>query len=131
LLDSTSQIIASNPVTFVAPRADDATQSVLIKATLRRMPPSVRVLQYVRARLIWSNDPALAVPVVAVNRVAGQNFVFVAEQGQQGFVARQKPVMLGELIGDEYVVRGGLKAGERVIVSNIQKIGDGAPVKPA
>lgn len=131
LLDTAGQIIASNQVTFVAPRADDATQSVLIKSTLRQLPPSIRVMQYVRARVIWSNEPALAVPVVAVSRVAGQNFVFVAEQGEQGFVARQKPVMLGELIGDEYVVRGGLKAGERVIVSNIQKIGDGAPVKPA
>jgi RND family efflux transporter MFP subunit len=131
LLDPAGQIIASNPVTFIAPRADDATQSVLIKSTLRQLPPSIRVMQYVRARLIWSNEPALAVPVGAVSRVAGQTFVFVAEQGQQGFVARQKAVMLGELIGDEYVVRGGLKAGERVIVSNIQKIGDGAPVKPA
>ena len=36
-------------------------------------------MQYVRARIIWSNEPALAVPIVAVNRVAGQYFVFVAE----------------------------------------------------
>jgi len=34
-------------------------------------------------------------------------------------------------VGDEYVVRGGLKLGDHVIVSNLQKIGDGAPVKPA
>ena len=35
-----------------------------------------------------------------------------------------------ELIGNDYVVKSGLKPGERVIVSGIQKIGDGAPVKP-
>jgi RND family efflux transporter MFP subunit len=129
LLDSNGQVIASNPITFVAPRADDSTQSVLVKVTLRQMPPTMRVMQYVRARLIWNNDPVLTVPVVAVNRLAGQYFVFVAEQGQQGTVARQKPVTLGDVIGEEYVVRGGLKAGERIIVSNIQKIGDGSPVK--
>ena len=88
-------------------------------------------MQYVRARLIWNNNPVLTVPVVAVNRLAGQYFVFTVEQGQQGTVARQKPVTLGNVIGNEYVVRGGLKDGERVIVSNIQKIGDGAPVKPS
>jgi RND family efflux transporter MFP subunit len=131
LIGNDGQVIASNPITFIAPRADDATQSVLVKATLRQMPPSLRVLQYVRARIIWSNEPALAVPVAAVNRLAGQYFVFVAEQGQQGFVARQKPVTLGEVVGNDYVVRGGLQAGERVIVSNLQKIGDGAPVNPA
>jgi membrane fusion protein (multidrug efflux system) len=46
-------------------------------------------------------------------------------------VARQKPVTVGEVVGEDYVVQTGLKAGERVIVSNIQKIGDGAPVKPS
>lgn len=131
LLGADGSVLASNPITFIAPRADDATQSVLVKTTLNRMPPGLRVMQYVRARLIWSNEAALTVPVLAVTRLAGQHFVFVAEAAQEGFVARQKPVTLGELVGDEYVVRGGLEAGQRVIVSNLQKIGEGAPVKPS
>lgn len=131
LIGSGGEVTASNPVTFVAPRADDATQSVLAKATLRQVPPGIRVMQYVRARLIWNNDPVLTVPVVAVTRLAGQYFVFVAEGGEKGMVARQKPVTLGNVVGDDYIVRTGLKPGEQVIVSNIQKIGDGAPVKPS
>jgi len=131
LLDPDGKIIASNPISFIAPRADDATQSVLVKATLRQMPPAIRVMQYLRARIVWSNEQTLAVPIVAVSRLAGQHFVFVAEQGPQGVVARQKPVTLGEVFGEDYLVRGGLMAGERVIVSNIQKLGDGAPVKPS
>jgi RND family efflux transporter MFP subunit len=131
LLDATGKVIASNPITFIASRADDATQSVLVKATLRTVPPGVRVMQYVRARIVWSTEPVLTVPVVAVNRVSGQYFVFVAEAAENGTVARQKPVSVGEVVGEEYVVRSGLKAGERVIVSNLQKLGDGAPVKPS
>jgi RND family efflux transporter MFP subunit len=131
LLDAAGQVTAANPITFIAPRTDDATQSVLVKATLRQVPPSVRVMQYVRARIVWSNQPTLAVPVVAVSRLAGQHFVFVAEQGQQGVVARQKPVTVGEVSGNDYVVLGGLMAGERVIVSNVQKLGDGVPVTPS
>jgi RND family efflux transporter MFP subunit len=131
LVDGDGAVIASNPVTFIAPRADDATQSVLVTAALRQVPPGLRVMQYVRARLVWSNDPGLTVPVMAVNRIAGQYFVFVAEPAPQGTVARQKPVTLGAVVGNDYVVRAGLNAGDRVIVSNIQKIGDGAPVKPS
>lgn len=130
LLDASGQVLTTSSITFVAPRADDATQSVLAKATLRQVPPGIRVMQYVRARVIWNNDAALAVPVVAVTRLAGQHFVFVAEPAQQGFVARQKPITVGAIVGDDYVVRDGLKNGDRVIVSNVQKIGDGAPVKP-
>lgn len=130
LIDSEGAVIASNPITFIAPRADDATQSVLVKATLRQTPPSIRVMQYVRARIIWSTAPVITVPVVAVNRLGGQYFVFVAEQGGQGLVARQKPVTVSEVVGEDYVVRSGLKTGERVVVSNIQKLSDGAPLKP-
>jgi RND family efflux transporter MFP subunit len=131
LLDSGGQVIASNPITFIAPRADDGTQTVLVKATLRQMPATIRVMQYVRARIIWTNEPALAVPIVAVTRLAGQHFVFVAEQSDKGVVARQKPVAVGEVSGENYVVLSGLMPGERVIVSNVQKLGDGAPVKPS
>jgi RND family efflux transporter MFP subunit len=130
LLDAEGKVISSNPITFIAPRAEDATQSILVKATLRTRPAGIRVQQYVRARIVWSNAPAIAVPVVAVNRVSGQYFVFVAEQGQGGFVARQKPITVGDLIGEDYIVRSGVKEGEKVIVSNIQKLADGAPVKP-
>jgi RND family efflux transporter MFP subunit len=128
LLNGAGQVIASNPITFVAPRADEGTQSVLVKATLRQPPPGLRVMQYVRARVIWGMKPSLTVPVVAVSRLAGQHFVFVAESAGQGFVAKQKPVTVGAIVGDDYVITGGLKAGDRVIVSNTQKIGDGLPV---
>ena len=131
LLDPDGDVIASNPISFIASRAEDATQSVLVKTTLRQMPASIRVMQYVRARVIWSNEPTLAVPIVAVSRLAGQYFVFVAEQGEQGVVARQTPVTLGEVSGENYLVRGGLAAGDRVIVSNVQKLRDGAPVNPS
>lgn len=130
LLDRDGHVIAANPITFIAPRVDDTTQSVLVKATLPQVPPSIRVMQYVRARIVWSTAPRLAVPVVAVSRISGQYFVFVAEQGPKGVVARQKPVAVGAVVGDDYVVQSGLQPGERVIVSNLQKLADGAPVRP-
>jgi RND family efflux transporter MFP subunit len=131
LLGADGTMIASSPITFIASRADDRTQSVLVKATLRSAPATIRIMQYVRARVVWSEEPGLAVPVSAVNRLGGQHFVYVAEQGQKGFVARQKPITVGSVVGNEYVVQSGLKAGDRVIVSNLQKIGDGAPVNPS
>lgn len=131
LLDANGGVAAANPITFIAPRADDTTQTVLVKATLRRLPPGVRVMQYVRSRIVWSNDPVLAVPIVAVTRVAGQYFVYVAEMRDQSVVARQTPVTVGDIIGEDYVIRTGLMPGARIIVSNVQKLGDGAPVKPS
>ncbi|HEY5907386.1 MAG TPA: efflux RND transporter periplasmic adaptor subunit, partial [Vicinamibacteria bacterium] len=56
-------------------------------------------------------------------------FAFVAEPGEGGqTVARQRAVVPGPMIGNDYIVRSGLKAGEKLIVSGVQKIRDGAPV---
>jgi RND family efflux transporter MFP subunit len=130
LLDADGNTVATNPLTFVAPRVDDATQTVLVKALLREAPPAVRVLQFVRSRIVWREVQGLKAPVTAVTRISGQYFCFVAEKGAQGgLVARQKPIDVGQVVGNDYVVTRGLQAGEQLIVSGIQKIGDGAPVQ--
>ncbi|HEX7019473.1 MAG TPA: efflux RND transporter periplasmic adaptor subunit [Gemmatimonadaceae bacterium] len=129
LLDADGKVIGTNTITFVAPRVDDATQTVLAKSLLRDAPASLRVQQFVRVRIIWRTVQAITVPVVAVLRVSGQYFCFVAEPKENGLVAQQRPVELGDVVENSYVVRSGLKAGDRLIVSGIQKIGDGAPVR--
>jgi RND family efflux transporter MFP subunit len=129
LLDGAGKPVATNPITFVAPRVDDATQTVQVKSALRDVPPALRVLQFVRARVVWRKAPGLTLPVTAVSRISGQYFCFVADQGPNGMVAHQRPLQIGELIGNDYVVLGGLNAGDKVVVSGIQKIGDGAPIK--
>lgn len=130
LIDSDGAVAARNAVTFIAPRADDSTQTVLAKSLLREKPPGVRVLQYQRVRVIWSEDPGIRVPITAVTRVSGQHFVFALEERDGGgFVARQRPVLLGPLADRSYAVRSGLAPGERIVASNLQKVSDGAPVR--
>lgn len=127
LVDDTGATLREATVTFIAPSVDPATQSVLAKAALRA-PDGLRNDQYVRARIVWRADAGLTVPVVAVTRVNGKYFAFVAEKGDQGTIARQRALEVGAMVGNDYVVLKGLSAGERLIVSGIQKIGDGMPV---
>jgi RND family efflux transporter MFP subunit len=129
ILDSDGKVLATNRITFVAPRVDPATQTVLVKSQLKELPPSVRVQQFVRTRVIWRSVPGLTIPVVSALRVNGQYFVYLAQQSGQGLVAKQTPVQVGDMQGNDYVVTSGLKAGDKLIVAGIQKIADGAPVK--
>jgi RND family efflux transporter MFP subunit len=131
LVDDRGQLLATNRITFVSPTVDTSTQSVLAKTALVEGRGQFRSDQFVRARIVWTEAPGLTVPLTAVSRITGQFFVFVAEKGDQGLVAKQKPVQLGEIIGNNYVVQGGLQPGEQLIVSGLQKIRDGAPVMSA
>jgi RND family efflux transporter MFP subunit len=129
IMDQSAQPIASERLNFVSASVDEQTQTVLAKAPLTSA--GFRDDQFVRARIIWSTAPALVIPLTAVLRVSGQYFVYVAESSQGGLVAKQRAVTLGRVVGQNYVVQGGVKEGERIVVSGIQKIGDGMPVQAA
>lgn len=131
IMNDASEVIATNRISFVSPNVDDATQTILVKATVVEGRGTFRADEFIRVRVVWRADPGLTVPVTAVSRVNGQYFAFVAEKSDAGLVARQRAVTLGDIIGNAYVVRSGLKAGEQLIVSGLQKIGDGAPVSIA
>jgi RND family efflux transporter MFP subunit len=127
LVDDEGREVATEALTFVSPSVDAATQSVLSKASLEQAA-GFRTEQYVRAQIVWEQTPALTVPIVALNRINGQFFAYVVEGGQGGTVARQRSVETGPVVGNDYVVTSGLKAGEKLIVSGVQKIRDGSPV---
>ena len=128
LLGDDGQVIATEKVTFVSPQVDTQTQTVLAKAAVTDRTRVWRTDQMVRTQVVWKTEPRLTVPIVAVIRINGQYFVFAAERTPQGLVARQKAVTLGPIVGNDYVLAGGLSAGDTLIVSGVQKIGDGMPV---
>ena len=131
LVSAQGEVLALTRLDFISPQVDDRTQGVLAKAQVPS-DKGFRTEQFVRAQIVWSSESGLTVPVLAVTRINGQYFVYIAEPGEQGgFVARQRLVRLRPLTGAEYLVESGLTAGDRLIVSGIQKIADGVPVAPA
>jgi RND family efflux transporter MFP subunit len=130
IVTSSGELIESTEVNFVSQQVDNALQGILVKAPLHSPLDKFRNAQLVKARVIWSTAPAPTVPVLAVTRIGGQSFVYVATQSGQGTVAKQRVVTLGDTVGNDYAVNDGLKPGEKVIISGTQFLIDGAPVKP-
>jgi len=129
VLDSAGNVILNTRVDFISPQVDTATQTVLAKAPVDKAADRLRSLQLVKARITWSTQPGITIPVVAVSRLGGQFFAFVAEQKDGKEVARQIPLTLGEISGNDYRVLSGLKAGDEVIVAGGQNLADGMLVK--
>jgi RND family efflux transporter MFP subunit len=129
VLDNAGNVLLKTQVYFISPQIDTSTQSVLAKAPADKAADTLRAMQLVRARITWSTHSGITVPVVAVSRVSGQFFAFVAEQQDGKTVAHQRPVELGEITGNDYVVLSGLKAGDQVVVSGGQSLADGVPVR--
>lgn len=125
------ETLATSAVSFISPRVDEQTQSVLVKGVVQNPQGVLRSAQFVRARIIWKTTQGLVVPVTAVLRINGQYFAFVAEDAGGKLVARQRGIRVGAIVGDNYAVLDGIKDGERVVVSGTQKLVDGAPIQEA
>jgi RND family efflux transporter MFP subunit len=128
LLGEDGQVICEEKPSFVSPQVNVDTQTVLVKSICPN-DGLLRSAQVLKARMIWSRHPGLTVPTLDVTRQAGQYFVFVVESGPDGaLVARQKPITVGAIQGNDFVVTGGLAPGVEIVGSSIQKIHDGSAI---
>jgi RND family efflux transporter MFP subunit len=130
ILDGEGNVIGDSRISFISPQVDNTTQTVLVKARIANSKDALRHAEFIRARIVWGTHQNPEVPILAVSRLAGQYFAFVAEPEGGKFVARQKPLQIGQTVGNDYEVQGGLKPGDKVIISGTQFLIDGAPVIP-
>ena len=128
IVDQSGNVIAESRINFISPQVDSTTQTVLAKAPIANSNDKLRNAQFIHARIVWGTQQRTVVPVLAVSRLGGQYFAFVAEQQGGKTVAHQKPLQVGDMTGNNYVVLEGIKPGDKIIVSGTQFLIDGAPV---
>ncbi len=116
-------------VDFSDIRVTPETGTSEFRAVLPNPGQRIRPGQFVRVTLQGAQYVnALAVPQRAVLAGPQGKIVFV---GDEKGLAQPRPVQVGDWSGAEWVITGGLKDGDRVIVDGVMKIRPGAPVKIA
>jgi membrane fusion protein (multidrug efflux system) len=115
-------------IVFVERAVDPKTGTMAVRAAFPNPDKSIRPGQFARVRgVVEERADAVLVPQLAVQEQQGAKTVLVVEAGDK---VALRPVTLGERIGELYVVKSGLKLGERVIVEGTQKVRAGMHVKP-
>src|SRR6266403_4430091 len=127
LTDEAGMKVAETRITFLSPQVDTETQTVLAKAMLEN-PRGLRVAQQLRAQVVWSTHEGTVIPILAVTRISGQFFAFLAVNDGKSTVARQKLLKVGDTLGNDYAVLDGIKPGDHIITSGLQFLQDGMPV---
>ncbi|AUT01894.1 efflux transporter periplasmic adaptor subunit [Nostoc sp. CENA543] len=136
MLNAQGEPTATGRISFIEPNANSNSQTVLAKATFSNGTGQLLNRQLVQARVIWGERPGVLIPVTAVSRLGGESFVFVAQPpekpqpGGASLVASQKSVKLGAIEGNNYQVLEGLKPGDKIVVSGILNLSNGAPIIP-
>jgi membrane fusion protein, multidrug efflux system len=83
---------------------------------------------FVRVRaLLETQKHALLVPQRAVTDMQGRYLIAVVGADNKVTI---RPVTAGERLGEQWVISGNVKAGDRVVAEGIQKVRDGVVVNP-
>ncbi len=99
------------------------------RAVLPNPDGKLRPGQFVKVTLTGATRPnAVLIPQRAVLDGPQGKFVYVVDEKSS---AQARPVEVGDWAGSDWIITGGLKAGERVIIDGVMRIGPGAPVKVA
>lgn len=112
---------------FTGSRVDPQLGTVQLRAEFAN--PDSRLLpgQYLRLAVEIGETDAILVPQSAVQQGDRGPFVWVV--GDDDTVA-PRPVKTGEWVGRDWVLREGVKPGERVAVDNLIRLRPGATVAP-
>ncbi|MFH0703223.1 MAG: efflux RND transporter periplasmic adaptor subunit [bacterium] len=128
VLDNTGKVIGNSKISFVSPKVDTNTQTILVKAILSNSKGILKVDQSIKVRVIYNKASGILVPTGAVSHLGGQDFIFIINKKDKQTFVKQLPIKLDDIQGDKYVVLSGLKNGDQIVSQGIQKLMDNAPV---
>ncbi len=115
-------------LTFIDNQVSQSTGTILLRATIANPDRGLLPGQYVTARLHLGDLPgALLVPQSAVGTTQIGRSVMVVAAGNR---VAARTVTLGDTYDENIVVLTGLKAGDRVITGQLQKLKPGMQVDP-
>ncbi|WP_306094233.1 efflux RND transporter periplasmic adaptor subunit [Qipengyuania flava] len=116
-------------IEFLDFSVDEATGTVELRAEFPNPDGLLLSGEFVNARIYaGKRTGVIAIPQRAVSVADSGGTVMIVDKDGKAAV---RPVELGELVGDKWIVTSGLKPGDRVIVSNLQKLQPGMPVQIA
>ncbi len=128
VLDDGSEYPLPAKLLFADLTVDPTSGQVTLRAEVPNPKGELLPGLYVKVKVDQGVNPgAMLLPQQAVTRGAAGDTVLVVGADQQ---VATRPVKLGGTQGSQWVVLGGLKAGEQVVVDGFQKIRPKAPVAP-
>jgi len=128
LLDDGTEYAEEGALQFSDVTVDPSTSSVTLRAIFPNPRGDLLPGLFVRARLSAGlKQDAILVPQLAVTRNSkGEAFAYVVGAGGK---VESRILETSGAIGNQWLVRSGLKAGDQLIVSNLQQMRDGIAVK--
>lgn len=106
---------------------DKQTGAITLRATFPNENGVLRSGNTGRVQMTMTHEDALSVPQEATMEI--QDKIFIFSVGKDNKVSKQPITVLGTS-GTNYLVRNGVKAGDRIVLKGIESLKDGEVIQP-
>lgn len=106
---------------------DKQTGAITLRATFPNENGVLRSGNTGRVQMTMTHEDALSVPQEATMEI--QDKIFIFSVGKDNKVSKQPITVLGTS-GTNYLVRNGIKAGDRIVLKGIESLKDGEVIQP-
>lgn len=127
-VDAFAGRVFAGVVARISPSLSEKARSLVAEATVDNSSGLLRPGFFARTQFTTDSiEPVVLVPFQSVVTITGLNKVYVIENGS----ALERQVKLGNRDGELIEILDGVKAGEKVATSNVDKLHSGAKVTAA
>ena len=126
ILPDGTQHPAKGKFVFIDRAVDVRTGTLRVRAEFPNTEKLLRPGMFARIKVdLGDRAGTILVPTRAVVELQGKNFVWIVGSDNK---TTQRPVKVGQQLGEDFVITEGLRAGERIVLEGLQKVREGAEV---
>lgn len=127
-LPQNKDIVLKGKIDLINNQAAIPTSTILMRAVIENKDNLLLPGIYVNLRLSLNNkNKGLLVPMKAVIETQNQRTVYIVDKENR---LESRIITISGQYGQQYLIKTGLKAGDKVIVSGLQKLKSGEAVNP-
>ena len=127
LLADNTQYGSSGKIDMIDGQFDKTTGAITVRASFPNAQGLLRSGNTGKVRLSLQHKDALLVPVASTIELQDKTFVFVVADSNK---VKKAPLNIIGKSGENYLVKDGLKAGDQIVLSGIDKLQEGMVIQP-
>jgi RND family efflux transporter MFP subunit len=126
-LSDDPSVVATGHVREVAPQADAATGTYVVKVALDNPPDAMRLGATIVGQIKLESEPVIALPGTALTQSEGKSAVWAVDPEKKTVSLR--PITVGHYDTSSIIVTDGLSDGDLVVTAGVQALRPGQEVR--
>ena len=114
-------------VDAISGQVDRSTGSVSLRATFPNQKNMLRTGSTGTLKISETLEGVIQVPQIATSDLQDKTFVYVLDEENK---VRKQNIVIDDKSKDQYIIKEGLKIGDKVVLSGFDKLTDGSKITP-